>query len=1429
MTPEQLRAAVTVRNGAVSVDVAALGSPELSNLLGERLTLRDAHDRTEVDGGVGVAGTGASAPFTGMTLTARFTSDGSAVTADITAEGDEQWTFATPFPTLRHTLFETLRFRNARLRLAPSAKTLAFSGALIVTTEMALLDLLMRGADHTVYGEVHMVGPFPGLQVDLTPVPDILLYGPEGATLDLGLLRVTELRYEITSDAAIDYSAGDLTTAVRLGLTGVIPFTARGVEREVLIGADIVGWGQSLLFTADLTDLGEAAFDEIAAFLGQESLDIPVDVEVTAPVVPRRLTVLVTPSAAQKIGYVALSVATAETWDAGPFTVQAVDLSFRVDAPLSASPGVSVVVTGLIGIGRDGTLEISAGLGDGVSLGGALRRGDGPLGIREVWRHLTGQDASGHLPDVVVEQFDLSVGLPSGTVPLTASGTLDVAGQWPIDDGVVLEDLRFAFDMNGDDVAFSSATVLLIASAAVHVTASYDAAEAWVFEGSTTPGQRLPVGDMIASLADRFDAPPLPAPLAGLVVHDLDTSFTTKTKRFFFTAAMRFPVDTTEVDLSVAIDTYARTYSGAIAVTVRPGLELDFAVHFSGQADAARYAVTYRTGGTTPTVKELVGALVPSAAADIPADIVVGVDDALLAVEGDTHVFEVDLTAKVDLSKLPVVGPRLTGDQVVGFDPLRVLATTGTLTPEQVTALNAILPPGVAKLEAGEYPPGFAFSGHLRLGPLERAVTLPVGTPAQVTPAQAKTADDVLWYRAQTDFGPVHVERVGLAYEHVPDRPARLAVLVDASISAGGLTLACDGLSAAVSLADPTAVPAFDLAGLGVSYSGGPVTVSGAFLKDTVAYEGKNLAAYSGKAVIGTETFTVGALGSYMQLPEGPSLFVYAFLDYPIGGPAFFFVEGVAAGFGYNRRIVAPPVDRIADFPLVAEAIGTVVPGTLATELARLEDDLPPSPGDFFLAAGIHFTSFKMIDSFLLVTAQFGHRFEMNVLGLSTLVLPVADAAQAGVTPVAEIQLALRATFAPEDGYFSLLAQLTSNSYLLSRACRLTGGFAFVTWFGEEHQGDFVLSVGGYHPHFTVPDHYPAVPRLGFSWQVTPQLSMKGSAYYALTPGALMAGAALSAVYEDGSLRAWFDAAVDFLIAWQPYHYEAGLRIGVGASYAFEFFGTHTITAHVGTDVRFWGPEFGGTATIDLDVISFTISFGSSSGASAKPVPWSRFRAAQLPQAADAVTVVLRGGSPKDSSGTHLGTVDPAGLELLTDAAVPSTSGVSAGTALATTGAAPFGIAPVEAAPGTFTSVQTITITRGGDTVNTAFRFEPVGKNLPAALWGDRLTPSLGEPALRENLLTGYVVRPNPPREPDTVQSLPLSRLRAATSLSSDPAFSWTAQPAFTRAADQTLNLAAGERARSAIAGKLLPDLRIDLNGLTATDFLQAPEVGSYG
>ena len=74
---------------------------------------------------------------------------------------------------------------------------------------------------------------------------------------------------------------------------------------------------------------------------------------------------------------------------------------------------------------------------------------------------------------------------------------------------------------------------------------------------------------------------------------------------------------------------------------------------------------------------------------------------------------------------------------------------------------------------------------------------------------------------------------------------------------------------------------------------------------------------------------------------------------------------------------------------------------------------------------------------------------------------------------------------------------------------------------------------------------------LGFHWQVDPALTLKGDAYFALTAGALMAGGHLDADYRTDPLHAWFKLGVDFLIAWQPYHYGASAYVDVGVEVTF--------------------------------------------------------------------------------------------------------------------------------------------------------------------------------------------------------------------------------------------------------------------------------------
>ena len=73
---------------------------------------------------------------------------------------------------------------------------------------------------------------------------------------------------------------------------------------------------------------------------------------------------------------------------------------------------------------------------------------------------------------------------------------------------------------------------------------------------------------------------------------------------------------------------------------------------------------------------------------------------------------------------------------------------------------------------------------------------------------------------------------------------------------------------------------------------------------------------YNGVALLKMQELSLSAIGSYAYVNGKPSLFIYAALNYPLGGPPFFFVTGVSMGFGYNRALKMPSVSKVLEFPV---------------------------------------------------------------------------------------------------------------------------------------------------------------------------------------------------------------------------------------------------------------------------------------------------------------------------------------------------------------------------------------------------------------------------------------------------------------------------------------------------------------------------------
>src|SRR6185295_17382178 len=187
-------------------------------------------------------------------------------------------------------------------------------------------------------------------------------------------------------------------------------------------------------------------------------------------------------------------------------------------------------------------------------------------------------------------------------------------------------------------------------------------------------------------------------------------------------------------------------------------------------------------------------------------------------------------------------------------------------------------------------------------------------------------------------------------------------------------------------------------------------------------------------------------------------------------------VLGIAAGAGYNRRLT-PPRDPagVPSFPLVAALAGPP-PSTPVAALATFSRDMPPRRGSYWFAAGVNFTTFGLLHGTALAYVALDRGTEVGLLGLMRLALPPDNDAA-----LVSVELALAAHYSTVDQVLEVRAALTRNSWLISRDCQLTGGFALLAEFAKP---DVLLTIGGYHPRFVRPPDYPEVDRVGFRWEV---------------------------------------------------------------------------------------------------------------------------------------------------------------------------------------------------------------------------------------------------------------------------------------------------------------------------------------------------------
>ena len=860
------------------------------------------------------------------------------------------------------------------------------------------------------------------------------------------------------------------------------------------------------------------------------------------------------------------------------------------------------------------------------------------------------------------------------------------------------------------------------------------------------------------------------------------------------------PTEQLDISVAIAVTTSSKEYSGSIAIPVSADNILNFAAQFK-EKDSQSFTLAKADLADTNTIAlpEFISTISETLGGIIPTELAFDVaGNALLVISqrgsGTTRqkkfLLSFGSNSQIDMELIPL----LQGQFLPEFTPANVnlefFAALDEFSSSEVKTINSLLEesgyPVIIRKKGSttqELRKGASISGSLIIGEIfQQTLFLPLMGKSSSSPptppsggsrslsrssgnsgaeseeSRITIADNGIWLRIEKSFGPVYFNKVGLQYR-VRDGRSQIEFAPEIAVIFSHFSFILNEVSVGSPLTEFD--PSFNLDGFELEYQSGAIEIGGAFLRserdgyDEYAGMGVLKLSFGKKSLL---NIGLSAIAAYADTEEA-SFFLYAVLDFPMGGLPFLFFTGASAGFGYNYDLYVPPIEEISQFPLVSQAIEGQygwntenISDAVSSQLEELQDYIAVAAGAGFLAIGIKFTSFKLLDCFGLLTVAIDNAFEMNLIGSASFIVPSATKK----AHLIYMQMFMKTTFSTKEGLVSMEAQLAEGSYIFSKTCHLTGGYAAYVWFAGEHEGDFVVSLGGYHPYFKAPSHYPVVPRVGCNWKLGP-MSIKGEIYIALCSHAVMAGGYWGCEFRLGPAYASFSVYADFLICWKPYHYDIGLGINVKAG--FGFLGP----LQVGTDLRMWGPDFGGFAKIHVILFSFNIEWGDQSSQYPHAIDWDEFQESFLPADEEICNIAVNEGLVKEikNSNEEIAIVNPKKFEILTDSLIPfkaatqgeQTTAVEIGDANTA-----FGIHPMAVKGSDLSSSYQVMITLEGnggaqeDVTTDIFALEAVTKRVPSNLWGEPeeyessnkvvKPPETNEPQFVENTLSGFRVVP---------------------------------------------------------------------------------------
>jgi len=433
-------------------------------------------------------------------------------------------------------------------------------------------------------------------------------------------------------------------------------------------------------------------------------------------------------------------------------------------------------------------------------------------------------------------------------------------------------------------------------------------------------------------------------------------------------------------------------------------------------------------------------------------------------------------------------------------------------------------------------------------------------------------------------IGPLSISNIGLQFLN-----DTLFIVLDATFELGPLKMKTFGFGLGVTLSGefnlqnlPKSLDV-KLDGLAVGFTKPPLSLGGLFRHVPPRY--------MGGIAVGFVPYSFLAAGYYGEMPY-KTVFVFAKLTGPLITLAFAEIQGICGGFGYNNTIGYPTISEVPGYPFINNSGLSSDPLKALESLLEPNGWVQPKEDVNWFAVGLMVKAFGLLEVSAVVAVEFNPYVKLGIFALAEAGFPTKAT---GDKRFLYIGLGIGAVIDFEAGTMKVEGQLTPNSFILAPSCHLTGGFGLCYWFGSNtHAGDWVFTIGGYHPAFVIPAHYPNPPRLGISWKVDNAISIIGESYFAITPKCCMAGGRLRATLSLGPLKAWFDAQANMLINFDPFYFQGDVSVSVGVSFTLcLFIVTLYIKIEIGAALYIRGPPFGGRVYVNFWVFGFNINFGA--------------------------------------------------------------------------------------------------------------------------------------------------------------------------------------------------------------------------------------------